>query len=98
MYFETLHRRLIGELNRRVRNGDFTELELAHLTGVSQPHVHNILKGARRVSTRVADQILRRLRLTVMDLLDPEDVVRFANACAQHPGKSRGPGGPYSPN
>jgi len=50
-----------------------TERGLARLTGISQPHVHNVLKGVRILSLRATDTILRRLDLSVADLLDPEE-------------------------
>jgi transcriptional regulator with XRE-family HTH domain len=55
----------------RVRRGEVTERGLARLTGVSQPHIHNVLKGKRLLSISMADQMLRQLRLDVCDLLCP---------------------------
>jgi hypothetical protein len=52
-----------------VRNGEISERSLARLAGISQPHIHNVLKGARLLSTDMADQILRRLRIDLADLL-----------------------------
>ena len=48
----------------RLSNGELSERRLARLTGISQPHVHNVLKGKRILSPRAADQILHRLELT----------------------------------
>jgi hypothetical protein len=32
-------------LRERVMNGEISERRLAQLTGISQPHMHNVLKG-----------------------------------------------------
>jgi hypothetical protein len=71
--FRLLEVRLLSHLRARVRNGETSERGLARLTGVSQPHIHNVLKGTRLLSTGMADQILRRLRINLMDLATAED-------------------------
>jgi hypothetical protein len=73
MGFEELRTRLVAALRSRLRNGEMSERRMAHLTGISQPHIHNVLKGVRTLSPSAADQILRSLRMTVLDLLRPED-------------------------
>jgi hypothetical protein len=70
MYFRSLQRRLIHALRSRIGNGLLTERGLARSAGVSQPHMHHILKGVRTLSPEIADRILLALELTVMDLLD----------------------------
>lgn len=47
MNFEELHGRLLASLRMLLSNGEMTERRLARLTGISQPHVHNVLKGKR---------------------------------------------------
>jgi len=82
MYFHELHGRLLLSLRMRLSNGELTERRLARLTGVSQPHVHNVLKGKRLLSPRTADQILQRLGLSVLDLLRREESARsICSAC-----------------
>ena len=56
---------------RRVRNGTCTERGFAQRLGLSQSHLHNVLKGNRTMTPVVADQILRALEMTVEDLLEP---------------------------
>ena len=56
----------------RVRNGEVTERGLALRAGISQPYLYNVLKGARQMTTDLADRLLRELDLTVADLL-PHD-------------------------
>lgn len=73
MYFEELHCRLIRHLQARLQRGELTERRLARLAGLSQPHLHNVLKGARRLSNELADQILRHLHMSLLDLLTPEE-------------------------
>jgi hypothetical protein len=73
MHFALLQRRLIAHIRSRVRSGELTERSAARLTGVSQPHLHNVLKGTRLLSTDMADQVLRNLRINVFDLLEPDE-------------------------
>jgi predicted transcriptional regulator len=71
MNLRDLQERLVANLRERVRGGEITERGLARLTGVSQPHIHNVLKGKKLLSTDLADQIMRHLRMDVLDLVDP---------------------------
>jgi transcriptional regulator with XRE-family HTH domain len=77
MTFADLHRRLVCQLQNRVRGGELTERGLARLTGISQPHIHNVLKGKRFFSTESSDIILRELNISVLDLIGPEDLPRW---------------------
>jgi len=70
MYFQLLQRRLIEAMRRCIGNGLLTERGLARWAGISQPHLHHMLKGMRSLSPEMADRILRALQLTVMDLLE----------------------------
>jgi transcriptional regulator with XRE-family HTH domain len=56
-------------LVERVRNGELTERGLARRIGISQAHMHNVLKGVRILTPEVADLILRELRMSVEDLV-----------------------------
>ena len=67
--FDALQRRLIAFVNDRVRNGEFSERGLAALLGVSQPHLHNVLKGERKLHTQLADILLTKFGISVIDLL-----------------------------
>jgi hypothetical protein len=71
MLFIDLQTLLLESLRTRVRNGELTERGLAKLVGVSQPHIHNVLKGTRQLSMNLADQILTHLNLSVFDLVEP---------------------------
>jgi AraC-like DNA-binding protein len=70
--FEELLARLLAEIETRIRNGNLTERGLARMAGMSQPHVHHILKGKRGMTPRVADQFLRVLGMEASDLLVQE--------------------------
>jgi len=77
MTFLDLQQRLIELLRDRVKSGEVTERSLARLAGVSQPHLHNVLKGKRLLSIDMADAILINLKLAVYDLIQPEEVIRW---------------------
>ena len=68
--FETLRERLLNKIRTKIRNGEVTERALARTVGISQPHMHNLLKGFRALTPDAADQILTSLRLTALDLLE----------------------------
>ena len=74
MTFHELHQRLLDELRHRVRSGAATERGLARLSGISQPHLHNVLKGKRKLSLGKADGVLLRLQMDVLGLIGPEEL------------------------
>ena len=74
MTFYDLQQCLLEELRQRVRSGAATERGLARLSGISQPHLHNVLKGKRILSFEKADEILVRLNLDVLDLIPPKQL------------------------
>jgi hypothetical protein len=74
MNFARLQRLLFEYLKTRIRTGEISERSLARITGISQPHLHNVLKGTRLLSLEKTDQILRHLRLDVRDLLNADGV------------------------
>jgi len=75
--FREQQRRLIAHLRALVRSGEATERGLARLTGVSQPHMHNVLKGKRLLSLEMADRVLTQLHLDVLDLIKPEELLEW---------------------
>ena len=74
MNFQDLHERLIDHLRQSIQSGELTERGLARITGVSQPHIHNVLKGKRLLSPQLADEVLRKLRVDVRDLFRPDEI------------------------
>ena len=85
MYFADLRTALLDNLRSRVRNGDITERRLAKRLGVSQPHMHNVLKGARVLTPDLADDILQELGLTMLDLVGRD---RISEYLAGDPGET----------
>ena len=77
MNFRELQRRLITHLRALVRSGDSTERGLARITGVSQPHMHNVLKGKRLLSLEMADQVLVQLQLDLLDFIEPGELLEW---------------------
>jgi transcriptional regulator with XRE-family HTH domain len=71
--FTSLHGRLVALLKSRVSNGELTERALARELGISQPHIHNVLKGERFFSHKMADKILGHLGMTALDLVTAEE-------------------------
>ena len=67
--FEALQTRLLKFVNNKIGNGEYTERGLARVLGISQPQIHNVLKGARGLHRPLADLMLRKFQLTVADLL-----------------------------
>lgn len=70
--FGMLQRRLLASVKGKVQNGELTERGLARMIGISQPHMHHILKGARGLSVETADRLLWRLGLSLLDLFEAE--------------------------
>ena len=68
--FERLQLNLIQHLRDRVHSGELTERSLARITGISQPHLHNVLKGKRLLSLQKLDSILAYLELDLRDLIE----------------------------
>jgi len=75
--FQELHRRLTFLLVDRVRGGELTERGIARITGVSQPHIHNVLKGKRLFSPVTADAVLRELHLDILDLVERREFLEW---------------------
>ncbi len=63
MTFQDAQLKLLAYVRGRIQSGEFTERRLARLIGISQPHAHNVLKGARNLSPEVFDSILKYLAI-----------------------------------
>ncbi len=74
MLFIELQEALLAHVRRKVRNGEMTERALAKQVGVSQPHMHNVLKTHRSITPQLSDRMLHILRLTVLDLMEESHV------------------------
>ena len=71
--FEAIHARLLAFVKARIQRGEFSERSLAKRLGVSQPQLHNVLKGARKLRVELADELLAEFRISVLDLLTKEE-------------------------
>lgn len=64
----------------RVHSGVISERALARVAGISQPHMHNALKGIRTLSPEATDRLMRALDVSIPQILwaaggfDPEEV------------------------
>jgi len=52
-----------------VHSGAVSERRLARLSTISQPHLHNVLKGIRTLSPGAADRLMRAMDVTVPQVL-----------------------------
>lgn len=75
MYILELRNKLIDLARERIRTGQVTERGLARMCDISQPHMHNVLKNARKFSSESCDRLMRGLGVRIPDLLwyAPED-------------------------
>ena len=71
-----LQERFVALLRERVRNGELTERGLARMVGISQPHMHNVLQGKRTFSIETTDDVMRYLRVDVLDLIEPGELTK----------------------
>jgi hypothetical protein len=77
MFISELRDALTNHLREKVRNGVITERALARLIGMSQPHLHNVLKGTRTLGTEMIDRCLYQLRLSVLDLVERSTMTAY---------------------
>ncbi len=85
MTFEALFSRLTARLRLAICNGETTERAFARRIGLSQPHLHNVLAGSRRLTQTVADRILDGLGISVEDLLTNDEKARSIAGAAKPP-------------
>jgi len=69
MTLKELQDNLVCIARQRVRAGRITERSLARSCGLSQPHIHNVLKNLRTLSPTSSDRLMRALNLQITDLL-----------------------------
>lgn len=80
MFLYEIQDAFVESLRAKVRNGEITERALARLVGLSQPHLHNVLKGIRHLSPGVMDRCLYQLRLSVLDLMDRTKLISYLDS------------------
>lgn len=74
MKFKGLQENLRKKLQHRISAGELTGLRLAEQTGFRQAHISNFLNRKRSLSMEGMDRVLNVQRLSVLDLLDPDEV------------------------
>jgi transcriptional regulator with XRE-family HTH domain len=66
----------VAVIKTRISKGEFTERGIARTSGLSQPQVHNVLKGARGLTPETADLLMEALNIAFLDLLSHGEVLR----------------------
>jgi hypothetical protein len=79
MKFRVLQDNLRKILWERIHEGSLTGLRLAQQTGFKQAHISNFLNKKRGLSLEGMDKVLTVQHLSVLDLLDPEEVNKRAS-------------------
>lgn len=79
MKFRVLQDNLRKILWERIHEGSLTGLRLAQQTGFKQAHISNFLNKKRGLSLEGMDKVLTVQHLSVLDLLDPQEVNKRAS-------------------
>lgn len=79
MKFKALQENLRKKLWERIEAGELTGVRLAEQTGFQQAHISNFLNRKRSLSLTGMDKVLTVQHLSVLDLLDPEEVNKRAS-------------------
>lgn len=79
MKFRQLQESLRRELLEKIDQGELTALGLARQTEFAQPHITNFLNRKRLLSVEAMDRVLAARRISVLDLLDPDEVNKRAS-------------------
>ena len=87
MKFSTLQDNLRRILWARIAQGELTGLHLAEQAGFQQAHISKFLNRKRGLSLEGMDRVLKVQRLSVLDLLDPEEVNRRASVVSAADGE-----------
>src|SRR6266498_3539376 len=79
MKFKSLQENLRKTIGGRIDEGELTGLRLAEQTGFKQAHISNFLNRKRSLSLDGMDRVLSVQRLSVLDLLDPNEINKRAS-------------------
>jgi hypothetical protein len=79
MKFKALQENLRNKLWERIEAGELTGLRLAEQTGFKQAHISNFLNRKRGLSLEGMDKVLNVQHLSVLDLIDPNEVNKRAS-------------------
>ena len=78
MSFVSLQESLRRTLRKRIESGELTGMELARRTGFTQAHISNFLNRKRGLKLSALDRMIKAVGLSLYDLLNPHELVRFA--------------------
>ncbi len=76
--FSGLQDRLRVEIRRRIDLGEFSGGELARRAGFAQAHISNFVNGKRGLTLGGLDRVLAALGMTFYELLDAQELARYA--------------------
>lgn len=79
MRFKALQENLRKELWRRIEAKQLTGLRLAEQTDFKQAHISNFLNRKRQLSLDGLDRVLAVQHISVLDLLDPNEINKRAS-------------------
>ena len=79
MKFKALQENLRKVLWSRIDAGELTGLRLAQQTGFQQAHISNFLNRKRSLSIPGMDKVLTVQHLSVLELLDPDEINKRAS-------------------
>lgn len=74
MRFLEIQERLLSKICHLIHNGELTERGFARISGISQPHIHKVLKGTRTLSTARFDLLLKSLNCSLLDLFQEDEL------------------------
>lgn len=72
--FEVLQTRLLRFVILKIQGGEYTERGLARVLGISQSQIHNVLKGARRLQSALADRMLQKFSISALHLFSEAEL------------------------
>ncbi|HVO63383.1 MAG TPA: LexA family transcriptional regulator [Terriglobales bacterium] len=79
MTFQMLQHGLRKKLWEKIESRGLTGTALASRAGLQQAHISNFLNGKRGLSLEAMDRVLAAENLSVLDLIDPEEINRRAS-------------------
>ena len=85
MTYQDVQLRLLAYVRSQITNGELTERGFARLIGISQPHVHNVLKGVRKLSPNLLGLALKYFHLSLLDLIPSSELE--AHLRSRHPAR-----------
>src|SRR5258706_1586147 len=78
MKFKALQENLRKAISARLDAGELTQLKLAEQTGFKQAHISNFINHKRSLSLEGMDKVLTVQKLSVLDLLYPDEINKRA--------------------